>query len=134
MLFRSIPALRLASVLALVTVLAVILYESSQARGQPGVIELTTNEAYAGHFTVYAIMVFCAMAVLGRATLIGAASVLLLATSLGVAMELYQALEPSRTASAADALANAAGAAFGIIAFLLAGALLDSRGRQPTKP
>ena len=37
------PVFRAAGVVAMLVVLAVILYESSQARGQPGVLELTNQ-------------------------------------------------------------------------------------------
>ena len=128
------PVFRAAGVVAMLVVLAVILYESSQARGQPGVLELTTNEAYVAHFAVYAVMTFCAMLAVGRASLGNLAVVFLLSVNLGMAMELYQAYEPSRTLSAMDALANAAGAFTGVSAYALLAVLFEPPRRKATKP
>ena len=131
---RIDPRLRVAFLVATFAVVAVILYESTQERGRPGVPDLSTNEAYLGHFAVYALMAFCAMVALGPRTLQAFAAVVLIAASLGVSMELYQAQMPSRTASAGDVLADAAGAASGLATYAMLTALLEPPKRsQPTK-
>lgn len=122
----------------MLVVLAVVLYESSQARGRPGVPDLTTNAAYAGHFAIYAAMVFCAMVAIGRASFLNLATVFVLAVCLGIAMELYQAFEPTRTASVQDAIANGAGAFFGVGTYAMASMLMEPsreppRRQQPTE-
>ena len=119
---------------AMLVVVLVILYESSQPHGSKAVPDLTTNEAYVGHFLIYSAMAFCAMTVLGRLTLQGVVGVFLVALGLGVAMELYQMHVPSRTASDLDAMADAAGAIAGILTYTMAAMLMEPYARrQPTK-
>ena len=130
----SAPAFRAGCVLLTFAVTAVIVYESTQARGEPGVLELTTNEAYLGHFTIYAAMALSAMLALGRRTLFGVALVLLLVAGAGTALELYQAQVPSRSASLGDVLADVAGGLFGILVFLaITGIVLRRDESRPTK-
>ena len=130
---RNSPVFRAAGMLAMLAVLAVILYESSQARGQPGVLELTTNEAYLGHFAVYAAMTFCAMTAIGRPAPGNLVAVFLLAAGVGLAMEVYQAFEPTRTASLGDVIANTAGAFCGLVVYVTAWVLVEPPVRLPTK-
>lgn len=115
-------------------VAAAIVFQSAQARGSPGVVSLTTNEAYAGHFAVYAVMTFAALMALGRRTLPAVLGVLALAAGLGLALEAYQAFVPSRAASGMDAVANASGAALGALLYLTmtAGAQRTLRGSNAT--
>ncbi len=131
--FRSPSVFRATAAVAMLIVLAIILYESSQMRGQPGVPELTTNEAYVGHFVIYAVVAFCAVTALGRPTLLTLGSVLVLSMALGIAMELYQMHVPTRTASSLDAMADTAGAMAGLIAYTMAVALLEPLRKLPTK-
>jgi VanZ family protein len=114
-------------------VLAVILYESSQIRGSTGVPEVTTNEAYVGHFAMYAAIAFCAMMALGRPSVLGFLVVLFGAIALGSAMELYQIHVPTRTASVQDALADTLGATAGLVAFLMFSAFIELQDKPPTK-
>ena len=127
------PALRLAGVIAMLAVLVVILYESSQARGQPGILDLTTNESYVGHFVIYGLVSFFAMLAIGRPTFGNFVAVFLMACALGAALELYQKYEPTRTASPQDAFADVAGAFSGLVAYGVLVLLLDSPRRLSTK-
>jgi VanZ family protein len=128
-------AFRVASLLATFLVMGAIVFQSAQSRDAPGVLVLTTNEAYAGHFAMYALMTFSALAALGCRGLPLLMAVLVLTAGFGVALEAYQALIPTRTATAADAIANASGAAFGAVAYVAftAGARLLERP-SPTRP
>ena len=119
---------------AALLVAAVVLYESAQERGTPGVLELTTNEAYVGHFAIYALMTFCIMVALSPRTLHGLAAILLFAGGLGVLLELYQGQLATRTASAGDAFADVAGAFLGLAAYVALNLLLEpAKQEQPTK-
>jgi VanZ family protein len=114
-------------------VLAIILYESSQIRGSAGVPEISTNEAYAGHFAMYAAIAFCAMMAIGRPSVLGFLLVLFGAIALGSAMELYQIHVPTRTASVQDALADTFGAIAGLLAFLMFTSLVELQDRGAMK-
>jgi VanZ family protein len=128
------PVLRSVCLLAALLVAAVVLYESTQERGTPGVLELTTNEAYLGHFAIYALMTFCTMVALAPRTFHGLAAILLFAAGLGVLLELYQAQLATRTASTGDAFADVAGAFLGLAAFVALHLFLEPpKQEQPTK-
>lgn len=118
MLLRIRPSVRTASLIVAVLVLLTIVFQSTQARGTPGILDLTTSEAYVGHFLTYAAMAVCALAAFRRPTLLSLITVLLVAAGLGIVMELYQAGVPSRAADPADALADVAGASFGLLAYV----------------
>lgn len=128
------PVVRLACFGAALVVVMVILYESMQERGRPGVPDLSTNEAYLGHFAIYAVMAFCALGALGPRTFQGFLAVMLFAAGLGIALELYQAQLPTRTASAGDVLADIAGAIFGAAGYVMLTFLVEPLKRSlPTK-
>ena len=128
------PLLRTVCLLAALAVAAVVLYESTQERGTPGVLELTTNEAYVGHFAIYALMTFCVLVALAPRSLHTVATVVLFSGGLGVALELYQAQLSTRTASTGDALADLAGAFLGLASYIALSLLIDPlREEQPTK-
>ncbi len=130
---RNTARLRPIGIAATLTVVAIILYESSQVRGSAGVPELTTNEAYVGHFAIYAAVAFCAMLAVGRPSILVFLAVLGSSIALGAAMEVYQIHVPTRTASVQDAMADAAGALTGLLAFMVLSALLETPWRQSTK-
>jgi VanZ family protein len=118
-----------------VLVVLSIVFQSTQARGTPGVLSLTTNEAYVGHFFTYAAMALCALATFRRPTFVSFVAVLFVAAGLKVVMEVYQAGVPSRAADPADALANVAGASFGLLAYVTTSAGLRLLERpNPTQP
>jgi VanZ family protein len=133
MALRNPARLRSFGIVATAIVLTVILYESSQVRGRAGVPELTTNEAYLGHFAMYAAIAFCAMLAVGKPSVLAFLAVLAGAIALGSAMELYQIHVPTRAASVQDAVADTAGALTGLAAFLLVSFLLEPSGSQSTK-
>lgn len=131
---RISPVLRQTGLMATFIIAAVILYESTQERGSPGVPDLTTNEAYVGHFAVYAAMTLCALMAIGRRSLYGMLIVVELAIGLGIAMELFQGMVPSRSSSLGDVVANTSGAVAGAIGYAMLLRLLDLRTPQPTEP
>jgi VanZ family protein len=131
---RLSPAFRSGCLLATIVVTGIILLQSMQERGQPGVPDLTSNEAYLAHFAIYAVMTFLALTALAPRTVFGFAVVIIAAIGLGVAMELYQAQTATRSGSAADVLADGAGVLFGAFTYITVTILMEpSRTRQPTK-
>jgi VanZ family protein len=92
---------------------AFILYESTRSRGDPTLPELTTDEAYAGHLAVYAMLGFCAQTAALTRRWGSFVAVVVAAGLFGVFIEAYQSTIDGREASAYDALANLAGATIG---------------------
>lgn len=131
--FRFNPVIRYACLAATIVVAGVLLYESTQARGSPGVPDLTTNEAYVGHFAIYAAMTLSALAAIGRRSIFGMIIVVELAISLGIAMEIFQGHVPGRTPSMGDVVADATGAVLGALAYAVLLRVYDSLTPQPTK-
>jgi VanZ family protein len=105
---------------ASIAVAAFILYQSTRSNGDPTVPDLTTNEAYAGHLAVYAVLGFCAQTALLSRRLQTVLAVVAAATIFGACIEVYQSTLEGREASAYDALADLAGAAIGaFVAFAI---------------
>ena len=101
---------------AAIFVLGVLPIQSAVGVVSAGRDDLVTS---AGHFASYAVFAFVAVVALGgwkpsgRAVLWSAA----IAVSLGVAIELVQALLPYRDCQLMDVLVNASGAALGLLVF-----------------
>ena len=105
-----------AALAAAIVVLGVLPTQDAVEAVSGGRDDLITT---AGHFASYAVFAFVVAAALGgwratRRTIVGSAA---LAVSLGVAIELVQALLPYRDCQIADALVDAGGAALGLVVF-----------------
>lgn len=125
--------LRTAALLLTLGTLIGVVYESTQAIGEPGVLILTTNQSYVAHFGVYAFLAFAALAAMRRLSWTGLILVIALVSGLGITMELIQSLVPSRAASTNDALADIAGAIAGALTYILLLGLFAAPVRQPAR-
>jgi VanZ family protein len=134
MLPRPSLLLRTTCLVAAFAVAAVVLYESTQERGRPGIPEVSTNLAYAGHFAIYGLMTLLAVVAVAPRSPAAFAIVILTATGLGIAMELYQIHLTTRTASAGDAFADSAGALSAVAAYFALTVLFEAPNRgRPTR-
>jgi VanZ family protein len=131
---RIDPRIRGACFAVALAVTAVILYESTQERGRPGVPDVSTNLAYLGHFATYTLLTICGLIALNPRSMPAFVIVLALAVSLGAGLEAYQIHLSTRTASVGDALADAAGALSAVTAYVALALMLDSSKRgRPTR-